>query len=102
IVSVGMFEHVGQPYHKLYFERVKQLLKPDGIALIHTIGRSGPPGATNPWIRKHIFPGGGTPSLSELAIAMESQHLLVADVEVWRLHYAETLNQWHTRFQQHR
>jgi cyclopropane-fatty-acyl-phospholipid synthase len=102
IVSVGMFEHVGHPYHQVYFERVKQLLKPDGVALVHTIGRSGPPGVTNPWIRKHIFPGGSTPSLSELAVAVESQHLLVADIEVWRLHYARTLSLWHSRFQQHR
>lgn len=102
IVSIGMFEHVGRPYHRTYFERVKRLLKPDGVALIHTIGRSGPPGVTNPWIRKHIFPGGSTPALSELAAAMESQRFLLTDVEVWRLHYALTLNRWHERFQQHR
>lgn len=102
VVSIGMFEHVGRPYHRTYFERVKKLLKPDGVALIHTIGRSGPPGITNPWIRKHVFPGGSTPSLSELAQAVESQRFLLADIEIWRLHYARTLNQWHARFQQHR
>lgn len=102
IVSIGMFEHVGQPYHETYFEQVKNLLNPEGVALIHTIGRSGPPNVTNPWIRKHIFPGGSTPSLSQLAVAVESQHLLLADIEVWRLHYARTLSHWHARFQQSR
>lgn len=98
IVSVGMFEHVGKPYHDTYFERVRDLLKSDGVALVHTIGRSGPPGVTNPWIMKHIFPGGGTPSLSELATAIENSRLKTTDAEVWRLHYASTLQAWYERF----
>ena len=98
IVSVGMFEHVGKPYHDTYFERVRDLLKSDGVALVHTIGRSGPPGVTNPWILKHIFPGGGTPSLSELATAIENSRLKTTDAEVWRLHYASTLQAWYERF----
>jgi cyclopropane-fatty-acyl-phospholipid synthase len=102
IVSIGMFEHVGKPYHDAYFQQVRDLLKSDGVALVHTIGRSGPPGITNPWIMKHIFPGGGTPSLSELATAIENSRLKTTDAEVWRLHYASTLQAWYERFQQHR
>jgi cyclopropane-fatty-acyl-phospholipid synthase len=102
IVSIGMFEHVGRPFHREYFRTIKRLLKQDGAALVHTIGRSGPPGVTNPWIRRHIFPGDSTPALSELATAVEAQRLLLADVEVWRLHYAQTLQHWYQRFQQQR
>lgn len=102
IVSVGMFEHVGKPFHGTYFQCLRDLLKPDGIALVHTIGRSGPPGVTNPWIMKHIFPGGSTPSLSELATAIEGSRLKTTDVEVWRLHYASTLAAWYERFTQNR
>ncbi|MEY4640340.1 MAG: hypothetical protein RLZZ227_334 [Pseudomonadota bacterium] len=102
IVSVGMFEHVGRPFHESYFQQVRDLLKSNGVALVHTIGRTGPPGVTNRWILKNIFPGGGTPSLSELATAIESSRLKTTDAEVWRLHYAATLQAWYERFAQHR
>jgi cyclopropane-fatty-acyl-phospholipid synthase len=102
IVSVGMFEHVGRPFYDTYFGQVRDLLKQDGVALIHTIGRSGPPGLTNPWIRKHIFPGGSTPALSEISRGIEHSRLQINDIEVWRLHYANTLHTWYDRFQQHR
>lgn len=98
IVSVGMFEHVGAPHYNAYFRTVKKRLTPEGIALIHTIGRSGPPGTTSPWIAKYIFPGGYVPSLSEASSAYEATGLVATDVEVWRLHYAETLRHWHERF----
>ncbi|MDR3500858.1 MAG: cyclopropane-fatty-acyl-phospholipid synthase [Parvibaculum sp.] len=98
IVSVGMFEHVGVGYYGEYFNRVQKLLTPDGIALIHTIGRLDPPGATNPWIAKYIFPGGYIPALSEMAAAVEKTGLLMTDLEVLRLHYAETLREWRRRF----
>jgi cyclopropane-fatty-acyl-phospholipid synthase len=99
IVSVGMFEHVGVPHYRTYFGKVRELLAPDGIALIHTIGRAAPPGATAPWVEKYIFPGGYVPSLSEAATAFEKEGLVETDIEVWRLHYAETLKHWYQRFQ---
>ena len=98
IVSVGMFEHVGVPHYNTFFADVRNLLQPDGIALIHTIGRSQPPGSTSPWIRKYIFPGGYAPALSETMAAVEYQSLVATDIEVWRLHYAETLKHWYQRF----
>ncbi|MBC6436654.1 MAG: class I SAM-dependent methyltransferase [Rhodobacteraceae bacterium] len=98
VVSVGMFEHVGVPHYQEYFGHVKACLKPDGVALIHTIGRAAPPGATSPWILKYIFPGGYVPALSEMARAVERAGLYPTDLEVWRLHYAETLKAWHDRF----
>jgi cyclopropane-fatty-acyl-phospholipid synthase len=98
IVSVGMFEHVGVPHYEEYFRTVNERLTPEGIALIHTIGRADPPGTTSPWITKYIFPGGYVPALSETARAIETQDLYTTDVEVWRLHYAETLKHWHERF----
>jgi cyclopropane-fatty-acyl-phospholipid synthase len=98
IVSVGMFEHVGVPHYTEYFTQVKTLLAPDGVALIHTIGRAAPPSTTNPWITKHIFPGGYVPALSEMSAAMEKSGLWPTDVEVWRLHYATTLVHWLQRF----
>jgi cyclopropane-fatty-acyl-phospholipid synthase len=98
VVSVGMFEHVGVPHYLEYFNRVKEFLAPDGIALIHTIGRAAPPSATNPWITKYIFPGGYVPALSEMSSAVEKAGLWPTDVEVWRLHYASTLAHWHKRF----
>jgi cyclopropane-fatty-acyl-phospholipid synthase len=94
IVSVGMFEHVGRPNYRAYFEKVADLLTPDGVALIHTIGRVGGPGATDPWTAKYIFPGGYTPAYSELAHHIERAWLWPTDVEVWRLHYAWTLEHW--------
>jgi cyclopropane-fatty-acyl-phospholipid synthase len=98
IVSVGMFEHVGVPHYREYFTHVHKLLKDDGVALIHTIGRSDPPGVTSPWITKYIFPGGYCPSLSEAIRPIEEQRLFATDIEVWRLHYAETLVHWYDRF----
>ncbi|MCX7644793.1 MAG: cyclopropane-fatty-acyl-phospholipid synthase family protein [Rhodobacteraceae bacterium] len=98
IVSVGMFEHVGVPHYREYFAKVRDLLTEDGVALIHTIGRSSPPGATSPWIDKYIFPGGYVPALSEVMAAVEKEDLYADDIEVWRLHYAETLRHWHDRF----
>jgi cyclopropane-fatty-acyl-phospholipid synthase len=98
IVSVGMFEHVGKPYFNTYFRSIKQLLKADGHALIHTIGRSGPPGATNPWIRKHIFPGGYIPAMSEVTSSIENSLMVITDVEILRQHYARTLAAWYRRF----
>ncbi|PWE33342.1 SAM-dependent methyltransferase [Maritimibacter sp. 55A14] len=98
IVSVGMFEHVGVPHYAEYFGKIRELLTEDGVALIHTIGRYGPPGATNPWIRKYIFPGGYVPAMSEAVTEIEKAGLMITDVEVLRLHYAETLRHWHARF----
>ena len=98
IVSVGMLEHVGAPQFGDYFAQIARLLKKDGAALIHTIGRPEGPGATNPWIAKYIFPGGYIPALSELAPAIERSGLLIADIEVLRLHYADTLKAWRERF----
>ena len=98
IVSVGMFEHVGLPHYDAYFKNIHDRLSPDGIALVHTIGWTGPPDATNPWIAKYIFPGGYIPTMSEVMKSVETSHLWTADVEVWRLHYAETLRHWSERF----
>ena len=98
IVSVGMFEHVGINHYREFFAMIRDSLADDGIALLHTIGRSDLPGGTNPWMRKYIFPGGYIPALSELAAAIEDSGLWVIDVEVWRLHYAETLRRWRERF----
>ena len=98
IVSVGMFEHVGVGYYAGYFAKIRDLLKDDGVALLHTIGRSDGPGATNPWIAKYIFPGGYVPALSEMLVVIERSGLIVTDIEVLRLHYAETLKEWRRRF----
>ncbi len=98
IVSVGMFEHVGVHHYRTYFEQIERLLADDGVALIHTIGRTDGPGVTNPFIGKYIFPGGYFPALSEVLPAIERSGLIVSDVEVLRLHYAETLKAWRERF----
>ena len=98
IISVGMFEHVGQPNYQEYFDTVARLLTDDGVAVIHSIGRKSPPSRTQPWIRKYIFPGGYIPALSEVLPAIERSGLWVADMEVLRLHYAETLRHWRRRF----
>ena len=98
IVSVGMFEHVGRKFYKTYFNSVSKLLKEDGVALIHTIGSSNPPRDPHPWITKYIFPGGYTPSLSEVALPIEKSGLIVSDLEVLRMHYAYTLKHWKERF----
>ena len=100
IVSVGMLEHVGLRHFNDYFQIIRDLLSPDGIALIHTIGRTAPPTGTNPWIAKYIFPGGYTPTVSETMSAIEKSCLWPADIECWRLHYAYTLRHWYDRFRQ--
>jgi cyclopropane-fatty-acyl-phospholipid synthase len=102
IVSVGMFEHVGIKHYDEFFGKSKELLTEDGVMLLHSIGRMSPPGTTGPWIRKYIFPGGYTPSLSEVFPATERHGLWVTDVEILRLHYAETLRLWAERFQVNR
>jgi cyclopropane-fatty-acyl-phospholipid synthase len=102
IVSVGMFEHVGAPHYDAFFAKVRALLAEDGVMLLHTIGRSDAPGSTNAWIAKYIFPGGYTPALSEIAAAVERSGLIITDIEVLRLHYAETLRQWRQRFEANR
>jgi cyclopropane-fatty-acyl-phospholipid synthase len=93
-----MFEHVGVPHYREYFDHIHRMLSEDGVALIHTIGRPTPPGRTGPWIEKYIFPGGYVPAMSETMAAVEKEHLIATDIEVWRLHYAQTLRHWHNRF----
>jgi cyclopropane-fatty-acyl-phospholipid synthase len=102
IVSVGMFEHVGVNHYAAFFDRTRALLKPDGVFLLHTIGRAEQPGGTNAWLRKYIFPGGYTPALSELAGAVERSDWILSDLEVLRVHYAETIRHWRERFAAHR
>ncbi|MFL6807341.1 MAG: class I SAM-dependent methyltransferase [Xanthobacteraceae bacterium] len=102
IVSVGMFEHVGIGFYDAFFRKCAELLEPDGVILLHSIGRSEGPGVTNPFIAKYIFPGGYIPALSEVLPAVERAGLLVTDVEMLRLHYAETLKAWRDRFLAHR
>jgi len=98
IVSVGMLEHVGRKFYKNYFNQVSNLLNDDGIALIHTIGSVNPPRNPQPWITKYIFPGGYTPSLSEVAKPIENSGLIISDIEVLRMHYSHTLRHWRERF----
>jgi cyclopropane-fatty-acyl-phospholipid synthase len=98
IVSVGMFEHVGLGHYGEFFTKVRELLADDGVAVLHTIGRADGPGATNPWINKYIFPGGYSPSLSEISAAVEKADMYITDVEVFRLQYAKTLRCWRQRF----
>ncbi|WP_315761723.1 MULTISPECIES: cyclopropane-fatty-acyl-phospholipid synthase family protein [unclassified Bradyrhizobium] len=98
IASVGMFEHVGVDFYETYFRRCAELLSDDGVMVLHSIGRSEGPDATNPWIAKYIFPGGYIPALSEVLPAIERAGLLVCDIEILRLHYAETLKAWRERF----
>jgi cyclopropane-fatty-acyl-phospholipid synthase len=102
IVSVGMFEHVGVGYYDTFFRKCRELLDDDGVMLLHSIGRSEGPNVTNPWIAKYIFPGGYIPALSEVLPAVERAGLLVNDIEILRLHYAETLKAWRERFLAHR
>ncbi|MEQ1945313.1 cyclopropane-fatty-acyl-phospholipid synthase family protein [Mesorhizobium sp. VNQ89] len=98
IVSVGMFEHVGVNHYDAFFRKCRDLLDEDGVLVLHSIGRSDPPGYTNPWIAKYIFPGGYIPALSEVLPAIERAGLVVTDIEILRLHYAETLRHWRERF----
>ena len=97
IVSVGMFEHVGRKFYKKYFNKISKLLNKDGIALIHTIGSVNPPRDPHPWITKYIFPGGYTPSLSEVVAPIEKSGLIISDLEVLRMHYSHTLRHWKER-----
>ena len=101
IVSVGMFEHVGLQNYRTFFRQLQQMLKPDGVVLLHTIG-SGKITSSNPWIDRYIFPSGYIPALSQVSQAIERTGLMTTDVEVWRLHYAHTLAEWYRRFQSHR
>ncbi|MGH6711853.1 MAG: class I SAM-dependent methyltransferase [Bradyrhizobium sp.] len=98
IVSVGMFEHVGVGFYETFFKRCAELLSDDGVMVLHAIGRSTGPDATSPWITKYIFPGGYIPAVSEVIPAIESAGLLVCDIEILRMHYAETLKAWRERF----
>lgn len=102
IVSIGMFEHVGAAHFEEYFGKIQSLLAEDGVALVHSIGRRTQPGQTNPWIDKYIFPGGYSPALSETLANVERSGLWVTDIEIWRMHYAETLLAWSQRFEVNR
>ena len=98
IVSVGMFEHVGRKFYNKFYNQINKLMKNDGVALIHTIGSTNPPRNPHPWITKYIFPGGYTPSMSEVTIPIEKSGLIVSDIEVLRMHYSYTLRHWKQRF----
>jgi cyclopropane-fatty-acyl-phospholipid synthase len=98
VVSVGMMEHVGQPQYATYFKKIYDILQPEGVALVHFIGRSSGPSALSPWFQKYIFPGGYAPALSEVIPAIEKSRLVTADIEVWRGHYEQTLRHWQERF----
>jgi cyclopropane-fatty-acyl-phospholipid synthase len=102
IVSVGMFEHVGVNHYGAFFAKLEALLKSDGVALLHSIGRKDGPGSTSPWIRKYIFPGGYIPALSEVVPLAERLKLWITDIEILRLHYAKTLRAWRDRFERNR
>jgi cyclopropane-fatty-acyl-phospholipid synthase len=98
IVSVGMFEHVGVQHYPEFFSKVNDLMKDDGLMLLHSIGKMSPPGTASPWLRKYIFPGAYSPALSEVFPVVEQAKLWVTDCEFLRVHYAKTLNHWHQRF----
>jgi len=98
IISVGMFEHVGPENYDTFFRKAADLLAEDGVFMLHTIGHTSTPGITNGWITKYIFPGGHLPALSEVVTAVEKSGLMMADVEVLRHHYADTLREWRNRF----
>jgi cyclopropane-fatty-acyl-phospholipid synthase len=102
IVSIGMFEHVGVVHYPAFFRKLRELLSDDGVALLHSIGRHDGPAGTNPWIRKYIFPGGYSPAVSEVMPVVERTGLWVTDIEVLRLHYAETARAWRLRFNANR
>ena len=102
VVSVGMFEHVGVGHYRTFFDRLRHVLAPDGIALLHAIGRMEGPGTNNPWLTKYIFPGSYCPALSEVAAAVERAGLWITDIEILRLHYADTLREWARRFHANR
>ena len=98
IVSIGMFEHVGRKFYNKYFKIISKLLNNNGVALIHTIGSVNPPRDPHPWITKYIFPGGYTPSLSEVVKPIENSGLIISDMEVLKMHYSHTLRHWKERF----
>ncbi len=98
VLSVGMFEHVGVPHYQEFFGKLSDLLTDDGVAVLHSIGRMDGPGTTSPWIRRYIFPGGYSPALSEVIPVIERCGLWITDIEILRLHYAETLREWRRRF----
>jgi cyclopropane-fatty-acyl-phospholipid synthase len=102
IVSVGMFEHVGRKFYNSFFEKVSNLLNPRGVALLHTIGSVDAPRDPQPWITKYIFPGGYTPSLSQITGPIEKSGLIVSDLEVLKIHYAHTLRHWKEKFVQNK
>jgi len=102
IVSVGMFEHVGVGHYTEFFAKINDLLKDDGVMLLHSIGHMSPPGTASPWLRKYIFPGAYSPALSEVFPAVEQNKLWVTDLEFLRVHYADTLKHWHERFEANR
>ena len=101
-VSIGMFEHVGVPQFGQFFDKIREVLNDDGFGLLHSIGTQKGPGVTGPWIRKYIFPGGYSPAISETFKAIEASGLWATDMEILRLHYAETLAEWERRFQANR
>ena len=98
IISVGMFEHVGVAHYPAFFATMRRVLRPDGVMVLHAIGRREGPGVTNPWIDRYIFPGGYSPAVSEVVGAVEHAGLWLADCEIWRLHYARTIAHWRSRF----
>jgi cyclopropane-fatty-acyl-phospholipid synthase len=102
IVSVGMFEHVGQPHFRTYFRKIRALLADDGIAIVHHMARLGGPGTTDKFMLKYIFPGGYLPALSEAVAASEQAKLIMADCETWRLHYVYTIREWYDRYRAHK
>jgi cyclopropane-fatty-acyl-phospholipid synthase len=102
IVSVGMFEHVGVQHYREFFAKIRALLDPAGVMLLHSIGHMSPPGTASPWLRKYIFPGAYSPALSEVFTAVEQESLWVTDLELLRLHYAKTLAHWCRRFEANR
>jgi len=102
IVSVGMFEHVGIKYFKTYIKKTYDLLKENGVFLLHTIGQKGIPTATTPWIRKYIFPGGYIPSLSDIINETQKLNINITDIEILRLHYAHTLTHWYNNIQKNK
>ena len=98
IVSVGMFEHVGRKFYRTFFKKMRDILNKDGIALLHTIGSVNPPRQPQPWITRYIFPGGYTPSLSQMTIPIEKSGLILSDLEIIRMHYSHTLRHWKENF----
>ena len=98
IISVGMFEHVGRKFYRTFFNKIQAILKDDGIALLHTIGSVNPPRQPQPWITRYIFPGGYTPSLSQVTVPVEKSGLILTDLEILRMHYSHTLRHWKERF----